>query len=483
MVAAIEHTLRQGDAVMALNRCTVALQRLPFAAPFQYLRAVAFSRMGEGAEAASEIASLMTKLPADMRPGARREMARAWLVAGSPESAIAALDDGDTGSNPESAAIRAEALTRLGKFDEAASIVQGIEDDGPGAEFLEVAAAEAALAAEPDARGARSDAAIGALTARVSQAGAPAALRFRTLHLLGEMHARRGEDDAAWASFRRAAKLTHHTQFEPQRYGADVGHLLKLWPEKQASKLPAATREPAKSSEAPVFIMGYPDGTPDLLAGLLAGHPKAAKSQHTDVFTIVAAQFLGAQRASYTLMIPAPAGIGGQRFGEAGAYYLQHAVGDRGIERSIDTGPSLIHQGGALALALPAARVIWIDRDPVESCMAGMVGPFRPHIAPTHEALKAATYRHAFTELWGRWQKIYEARGMKHHVLSAQTLLKDPAAAAKEIFGFLGVDAAADITPAVDAAKQAMRATRFAPDIADRFPSLRTELKRIFEST
>lgn len=477
MVDALERLLRQGDAMGVLVRAENVLRRTPQSASMRYLRAVAMSRLGRGREAAAEIDAVRAELESPLVERAGVELARARLVGGDAAGARAAA--GYALSDPEGAGIAASAALALGDMEGAWGLAAGM--DG-GHHESAIASAEVALAVEGDGRGERSREALERLERHAAAVGAPAWRRAELLRLMGELRARRGEDAEAWGAMRRAMKLAPAGGPAPRALMQEVGAQLAAWPVEQASRWPGAGRAPASTDERAVFIVGYPDGTGAMLARLLAGVAGVAVAVKPDALALAAVRHLGARAGVAHPVIDGPGKIGASRAADAGGMYLERACGGLSESRVVDASPLQVHQGGAIPLVLPRARVVHVRRDPVEACLAGMVSRLDPGLGFLHDPLKAAAYAHASGLLWGRWAAIMSARGTAVHEVEWSRVVGEPVEVVAELCRFMGHGAGVDGAGVERAmGPEALRPLALRTGLAGRFPGGAAAVAEVLE--
>jgi tetratricopeptide (TPR) repeat protein len=148
--------------------------------------------------------------------------------------------------------------------------------------------------------------------------------------------------------------------YDPEAHEALVSTLMQLFPG-EATPPESAGGE----ARAPIFIVGMPRSGTTLLEAAVAAHPDVAGAGEVPAMPFVLNDFITWAKASSWSGGPLPA----ERSAEWRALYLDQAdrFGAGAAARFTDKQPSNILAVGLIARLFPAARIIWLRRNPVET--------------------------------------------------------------------------------------------------------------------
>lgn len=197
---------------------------------------------------------------------------------------------------------------------------------------------------------------------------------------------------------------------------------------------PAGAQEPADAvgidSSRFIFIIGLPRSGTTLVERILTGLPRVHSNGETDHF-------------SKALLGAAPA-VGGDVFAravlanpqEVARRYAGLACTDDSPDSIIEKLPLNYLYVGAILRALPAAKILWVRRSPLDSCFAMYRTLFGEAYPFSYDFSDLARYFAAYEELMRHWQAL---AGERLHEVFYERLVADPATAAASIARFCGL--------------------------------------------
>lgn len=235
-----------------------------------------------------------------------------------------------------------------------------------------------------------------------------------------------GEHDAAFAAFARGAGLRRQAlQYDVATDEAKIGRIIAVF------ATPGIPAEARPGTSRHVFIVGLPRSGTTLAERILGGLPGVATNNETNNFTAALmrhAAFDGpdvfdrAARADHAAVAQA---------------YEQLAVHDHGARRIIEKLPLNGLYLGAILRAFPDAAIIWLRRDPLDSCFAMYRTLFAAGYPFSYDFSDLARYVRAWQRLMAHWAALYP-----HHVLAVdyEALVGDPAGQGARMAAHCGLE-------------------------------------------
>jgi tetratricopeptide (TPR) repeat protein len=265
-------------------------------------------------------------------------------------------------------------------------------------------------------------------TLLTNQATPPEAL-VETGFALGKLLDKAGDYDAAFAQFAlanqrlRALQAKAGLKFDLPKLQRDIDKLIAVF--SAANFAPrSAWGDP---SEIPVFIVGMPRSGTSLVEQILASHPAAYGAGEIKIIGDIAAKIGWGPTQAWT-----PANI------KASAkHYLagltQNAAGKLRVS---DKMPDNIFQLGLIATLFPNARIIFSERDPLDTCFSCFTQRFsEPHGFDTDLADCGARLRE-IARLTRHWQNSLP---LKTYTVSYEKLVADTESESRKLIDFLGL--------------------------------------------
>ncbi|MBO9717440.1 MAG: sulfotransferase [Pseudoxanthomonas sp.] len=343
-----------------------------------------------------------------------------------PARAIAFLDEARQADPdfPPTMLSRAQVLTYLGRFGEAAQDVERALHRAP--EIAQGYWLQAWLGRQTGAR--NHVAAIRRELARPGRKPEDVALLGFALHKeLDDL----GRHDEAWQALVLACRAKR------SRLAYDTAASTALFRALEAFERTTGAVPVQGHARTPLFIVGMHRSGTTLLEQLLDGHPQVQGLGELYDFTC-------AMRAATdhhckgvldaTLVKRArTADLAG-----AGRRYLDDLAWRLGPERCfVDKLPSNFLNVGFIVHALPQARILHMVRDPVETCFSNLRELFSEANAYSYDPIELADYHRLHDGLMRHWKARYPERILE---VDYQRLTTDTEAEMRRVAAFCGLD-------------------------------------------
>ena len=164
----------------------------------------------------------------------------------------------------------------------------------------------------------------------------------------------------------------------------------------------------ASDSERPVFVVGMPRSGTSLVEQIIASHPSAHGAGELDFWTTAVHKHESAVRAGLLAELPVR---------KLATAYLQVLTGrSRDALRVVDKAPINSEYLGLIHWVFPRARIIYLRRDPIDTCLSCYFQQFSPQMNFATDLSNLAHYYAEHRRLMAHWRSL----------LPAETLLDVP---------------------------------------------------------
>ena len=156
------------------------------------------------------------------------------------------------------------------------------------------------------------------------------------------------------------------------------------------------------SSHLPIFILGMPRSGTTLVEQIIASHPDVhGAGELTDILAIVRREISGA-----AFPANAPLLDRAQLDGWGAEYVtrLQRRAPD--VQRITDKMPANFLAVGLIHLMLPNAKIIHVNRDPVDTCLSCFTQLFKSGQEYSYDLAELGRYYVGYTRLMNHWRRV-----------------------------------------------------------------------------
>jgi len=180
------------------------------------------------------------------------------------------------------------------------------------------------------------------------------------------------------------------------------------------------------SGAAPVFVAGLPRTGTTLVERIIASHPAIDSAGETGAF---AAEMRRAMKD--TSSEADPAGIGQRYVEQVTAFRVPKNV------RFIDKTLQNYLYCGLIHAALPAAKIILIQRHPLDACWAIYKAHFQGKFAFAYDQIELAEYYLAYRRLSRHWRATLPPDVLLE--INYEDIIRDQVEASRRLIGFVGL--------------------------------------------
>jgi len=398
---------RDPSPALALGRCLVRLGRL--------------------AEAGKVLRKAVKHTP-DLAP-AWLELTTVYAGLERDDEALAAVDEAlrREPDNPQFIAAKANVLSATGRHEEAAEALRPALERDPGEVNLALALANAAPGAGEVPR------AVEALDRALASPDAAPPLRTTAMFALGRLLDSSGDYDRAFDVIQKANR-SKPVRFDPDAFEAAVSEMIGNWSRESAE---ASPRVDQPGSERIMFIVGMPRSGTSLVEQILGAHPAVRACGELTLIREVVDDLTGGFNTSGTPLLTDPSTLDEPRLRRAAKQYLADvAARDRSAERFTDKMPSNLLHLGLISRMLPDAKVIHVQRDPLDACLSCYFHEFGSGNAFAYDLEHLARFRRCCEALMAHWRTVLD---VAIHEISYEALVENPETGVREMLDDLGL--------------------------------------------
>jgi tetratricopeptide (TPR) repeat protein len=249
----------------------------------------------------------------------------------------------------------------------------------------------------------------------------------RVRFAIGKYHDDTGDFARAFRSYQRANELmkTAAVAYDGAARERFVSDLTRVYTRELLSGAPAG----ASRSELPVFVVGMPRSGTSLVEQIIAAHPAATGAGEL--------RFWGqAVRRHASKLLP---GLPDQRLKSQLAEQYLRTLGERagGALRVVDKSPFNSDYLGIIHSVFPHARMIYMQRDPVDTCLSCYFQDFPASLNFTLDLSDLAHYYREHRRLVEHWRNTLSERVLL--VVPYEELVADQEKWTRRILEFIGL--------------------------------------------
>lgn len=289
-------------------------------------------------------------------------------------------------------------LVQLGKIDEAEACFRKVLDINPDCIEARVFIAQHKKVGGDD----ENHKALIQLEQRVQNQSLVLPLKDR-LHLqfaLGKSYDNIKDADQAFHHYAEGARLKRQTfQYNSSDETRNVDELIRIFDAKTLNRL----RGNGDASELPIFVVGMPRSGTTLTEQILASHPEVhGAGELNDLLTITQRNISGVAYPGSLRLLDST------RLASWAIEYLT-ALRQRApnAKRISDKLPANFMSIGLIHLMLPNAKIIHVNRNPMDTCLSCYTMLFKDNNVPwSYDLRELGTYYSDYARLMDHWRKV-----------------------------------------------------------------------------
>ncbi len=171
---------------------------------------------------------------------------------------------------------------------------------------------------------------------------------------------------------------------------------------------PALMREKSghgNPTDRPIFIIGMPRSGTSLIEQILASHPRVYGAGERQEFEKAVVTATG--RSDYPALVPALTEAQPDALGAA--YLAGMTAAAPAADRFTDKLPGNFKYAGLIHLALPQARIIHVQRNPIDTCFSCFTTLFGAELDFAYDLGELGRYYRAYERLMAHWRQVLPA--------------------------------------------------------------------------
>jgi tetratricopeptide (TPR) repeat protein len=204
-----------------------------------------------------------------------------------------------------------------------------------------------------------------------------------------------GDFARAFRSYERANEL--HRQRASPYDKEERTRFIDDWLSIYSPELLARTHAGASEAARPVFVVGMPRSGTSLVEQIIASHPAARGAGELEFWTDVVRKHEGAIRKE-----PPAESLSRKLASDYLGVLARHS---RDATRVVDKAPGNCDYLGLIHCVFPNARVIYLQRDPIDTCLSCYFQQFSPRMNFTTDLADLAHYYRGHQRLMAHWRR------------------------------------------------------------------------------
>lgn len=242
-----------------------------------------------------------------------------------------------------------------------------------------------------------------------------------------------GDVDRAYACFSRGAlRMLGGRKPRMENLFAQAAEARAAFSPERMSAAPATGR-----AERPILVIGCPRSGTTLLERILGSSPDVAPGGELEMLRLACLDFTPPSPARVDGFVKVMGGEGPARHRVADVYVrkLVHRFGR--ADGVVDKGLVNYLYIGALALALPQARILHIRRDPMDVAWSCFRRRFHDGLAWSYDFESLAAFMRVYEDMTAHWSRLLPERLL---TIEFERLVSDPEAETARVFDFVGIE-------------------------------------------
>lgn len=245
---------------------------------------------------------------------------------------------------------------------------------------------------------------------------------------LGKSYDNIGDYQKAFPHFSECGRLKRATlDYDPDKTERYFNDIMRAFDHANIDRL----RGGGELSHLPIFILGMPRSGTSLTEQIIASHPKVyGAGELPDLMTI--AQRGGAYPENLCMMDKAGLGAWGADYVSG----LQRRASE--VLRITDKMPGNFLAVGLIHLMLPNARIIHVNRNPVDTCLSCFTTMFKHGQEHTYDLAELGRYYAGYARLMQHWREVLPSGAFLD--IQYEDLVADQEAQSRRLIEYCGLE-------------------------------------------
>lgn len=242
-----------------------------------------------------------------------------------------------------------------------------------------------------------------------------------------------GDYDKAFAYYAEGARRKRATfDYNAQENSARFAQIARLFSEEAMIAL-AGSGDP---SSTPVFVVGMPRSGTTLVEQIVASHPDIHGAGELPDLIDVATGTIGGQEALFPRALPA---LSKERLAVMGMEYVartrRHAPQEL---RITDKQPLNFMAAGLIHLMLPNAKIIHVERNPIDTCISCFSQLFQGRMEFSYDLGELGQYYIDYRRLMEHWRNVLPKNAFLD--VRYEDIVQDPETQARRLIDYCGLE-------------------------------------------
>ncbi len=261
-----------------------------------------------------------------------------------------------------------------------------------------------------------------------------------SLHFaLGKCYDDSGDYDKAFPHFMAGCKMKRaKLTYDPANAERQFAGLMEIFDQAAIDRLRGSGDPPGDPSGVPVFVLGMPRSGTTLTEQIIASHPDVYGAGELHDLLRIAERNIGGATTPVSFPDNLRA-LDRQTLTAWGAEYvagLKQRAPD--AKRITDKMPANFFAVGLIHLMLPNAKIIHVNRNPVDTCLSCFTRLFNRKQEHTYDLAELGQYYVHYARLMDHWRKVLPAGAFLD--VQYEDIVADQEAQARRLIAYCGLE-------------------------------------------
>ena len=251
--------------------------------------------------------------------------------------------------------------------------------------------------------------------------------------VLGKCFDDLSDHDQAFSHFMEGCKLKRSTyKYDPEKQTQFVDDVIRVFSQATIERLHGG----GNPSSLPIFVLGMPRSGTTLIEQFIAGHPEVRSAGELPNMTMIAQRSSAESKARFPNNMLA---INQADFGTWATDYVDGLQNRApGAKHIIDKTPTNFFFVGLINLMLPNAKIIHVNRNPIDTCLSCFMQLFNRGHEHTYDLSELGRYYADYSRLMTHWRGVLPAGSFLD--VKYERIVADKVTEVRRIIDFCGLD-------------------------------------------